>query len=156
MAQTMLIRAAVTADDFKQARSLFRTYESWAEGCPCFEGFERELDEIADRYSLPQGQLWLAFDDKGVAIAVVGVSVVDSQTCELKRLWVEPKGRGQSIGEALLLEVIEFAGNCGSIFLTLETVPGSMDNAIALYQRIGFMPEKNLTKRNTLEMVYEL
>ncbi|MEH6630330.1 MAG: GNAT family N-acetyltransferase [Halopseudomonas aestusnigri] len=156
MTQTMFVRAAVTADDFKQARSLFRVYESWAEGCPCFEGFERELKEIADRYSLPQGQLWLAFDEKGVVIAVVGVTVVDSRTCELKRLWVDPKERGQSIGEALLLKVIEFAGNNGSTSLTLETVPGSMDNAIALYLRIGFMPAKNLTKRNTLEMVYEL
>ncbi|MFD2204092.1 GNAT family N-acetyltransferase [Kiloniella antarctica] len=154
----MFIKTAVTTDDFNQARSLFKTYESWAEVCPCFEGFERELLELTERYSLPQGQLWLAFDDREpeIAIAVVGVRIVDNQTCELKRLWVDPKGRGQKVGGALLVNVIEFARNLGVSSLTLETVPGIMDTAIDLYLRFGFSPKKEPANKSTLEMTYAL
>ncbi len=152
----VVVWRAKTSEDFNKAVALFKAYEGWASACPCFDGFERELSEVSDRYALSHGRLWLAGEDREEPFGVVGVKFLGKDTLELKRLWVEPQGRGKRVGESLIKKAVEFARSQGSSSLVLETVPGQMDSAIALYKRHGFTITNSLPERGTVEMVCKL
>ena len=47
-------------DEVAAARALFRAYAEWLDYAVCFEGFERELNELPGDYVAPGGGLWLA------------------------------------------------------------------------------------------------
>src|SRR5207237_607899 len=52
-----------------------------------------ELDNLADFYRLPAGQLLLGFVDD-VPCATTGVHLMTPTTAELRRVWVSPGFRG--------------------------------------------------------------
>ncbi|WP_120498708.1 GNAT family N-acetyltransferase [Kiloniella sp. EL199] len=150
----MNIEIVTSPEDFSSAVTLFKSYEKWAQACPCFEGFEKELDEIDKRYSLPYGRLWLVKSSDGKAIGVVGVQFKEGACCELKRLWIEPQGRGHHTGQALIMTVLDFAKEQKAHSILLETVRGQMDHAIALYENLGFRQTEYDENSNILKMAY--
>ncbi|KLN62097.1 hypothetical protein WH96_00705 [Kiloniella spongiae] len=152
----MNIETATSSEDFSSAVKLFKNYEKWAQACPCFEGFERELDEIENRYVLPYGRLWLVKSSDGEAVGVVGVQFKEDECCELKRLWIEPLGRGHNTGQALITTVLHFAKDQKARTILLETVRGQMDHAIKLYENLGFRETDFNEDSNVLKMAYTL
>ncbi len=150
----MKIETVTSSEDFSSVVKLFKNYEKWAQACPCFDGFEKELDEIDERYSLPCGRLWLVKSFDGEAVGVVGIQFKEDACCELKRLWIEPKGRGHNIGQALIKTVLDFAKEQKVHTIRLETVRGQMDHAITLYENLGFQQIKFDEDSNVLKMSY--
>ena len=59
--------------------------------------------------------------------------------CEIKRLFVRPAYRGKHLGKILVESIIDEARKLGYTHMRLDTLPGRMDKAIALYQSIGFV-----------------
>src|SRR6478735_2537025 len=61
----------------------------------------RDLSEGLMRYSPPKGRLLLALTEEDEPVGIAGVSYIDDDTCELKRLYVREILRGDGIGTAL-------------------------------------------------------
>lgn len=79
--------------------------------------------------------------------------------CEMKRLYVRPEFRGHAIGRVLAECVIGEATEIGYARMRLDTVPGNMDRAIAMYRELGFretIPYYNSPVGQTLFMELDL
>ncbi|MFQ5822625.1 MAG: GNAT family N-acetyltransferase [bacterium] len=117
-------------------RDLFKEYAASLDFELSFQDFESELQHLPGEYAPPEGRLLLAIYDTQIAGCVALRKIADD-ICEMKRLYVRPEFRGQGIGKALALVIIEEAYSLGYTRMRLDTVP-SMKEANALYQSLGF------------------
>jgi len=123
--------------ELESARALLREYEASLEISLCFQNFEKELADLPGKYSPPSGRLLLAYVDNQLA-GSVALRKHDEDTCEMKRLFLRPGFRGLGLGKALVVKIIDEAKSIGYKRMCLDTIPGKMDSAIALYEAMGF------------------
>ena len=103
-----------------------------------FQDLDRELAELPVEYGPPTGAALLARDaEGGAAFGVVGVRRFADGEGELKRMYVDPAGRGTGAGRALATGAVEVARLLGYRRLLLDTVAW-MEAAIATYEGLGF------------------
>lgn len=130
------IRVAAGPDDLDRARALFREYEAAVDAAVCFEGFERELADLARLSTPPEGALLLAFAD-GEAVGCVALRRQSDGCAEMKRLFVRPSARRTGLGGALVVRLLAEARAAGYRAVRLETLPDRMGTALALYRALG-------------------
>jgi ribosomal protein S18 acetylase RimI-like enzyme len=136
------IRAAETAADMTAARLLFEAYAESLDFSLCFQGFEDELANLPGRYAPAQnGALLLGLID-GRALGVVGLrdlgaNAKGERICEMKRLYIDPEGRGRNLGRLLADAVIAEARRLGYAAMRLDTLP-RMVAANRIYDALGF------------------
>ena len=118
------------ADDVELVRTLFREYADSLGVDLSFQGFGDELAALPGGYDA----LLVALPDLGC----VGVRPLDEGTCEMKRLYVRPRGRGLGLGRALAVAAIERARELGYERMRLDTLP-MMGAAQELYRTLGFV-----------------
>ena len=131
------IRPAVSPADWDLARALFREYERAVDAACCFDGLEAELAALDRRYAPPQGRLLLAFVD-GEPAGCGALRRLEDGSAEGRRLWIRPALRGRGLGGALVLALLDEAGRAGFRTFRLETLPGKMSAAAAMYLQLGF------------------
>jgi len=132
----MRIENAEGPEYLETVRTLFREYEASIKVCLCFQGFEEELAGLPGAYARPSGRLLLAFDwDEAVGCGAF--RRLESDVCEMKRLFVRPEHQGKAIGAALARALIEQAREAGYSRMRLDTMP-SMTRAIKMYRAVGF------------------
>jgi GNAT superfamily N-acetyltransferase len=61
-----------------------------------------------------------------------------ASVCEMKRLYVRPGFRGGNLGRMLVERVLQEAARLGYSSMRLDTHPGFMAAAVAMYRRFGF------------------
>ena len=100
--------------------------------------YDKELEDPASKYGMPEGRLYLAYVEDELA-GCVGLKKLDEEGlhCELKRLYVRPKFRGRKMGEKLLEVILKDAKEIGYKAMLLDTLP-FLKTAIQMYQRRGF------------------
>lgn len=134
----MRIFQANTQEDVDDARSLFEQYAAGLGISLCFQNFDRELANLPGDYAPPDGRLLLAVEDDQLA-GCIALRKLEPGVCEMKRLFIRPAYRGKGLGRLLVESIIDEARQLGYTRMRLDTLPGRMDPAIALYQSIGFL-----------------
>ncbi len=140
---------AQSPEEIEIARELFREYAAGLNIDLCFQNFDQEVADLPGNYAPPAGRLLLAVEGERIAgcIALRPLGVV-CQTpdrkggrvtdCEMKRLYIRPEFRGQGLGKKLVMTLLDAAREIGYERMLLDTLPGKMDEAIALYRSFGF------------------
>ena len=123
--------------EIEAAQRLFEEYASWLGVNLCFQNFDKELAELPGEYVPPTGRLLLAVEGNNVA-GCVALRKIGDGIGELKRLYVRPDFRGRGLGRTLTETIINTAREIGYSRLRLDTLPGKMDHAIAMYRSLGF------------------
>jgi putative acetyltransferase len=124
-------------EEINLARQLFREYEKWIDVDLCFQSFEKELAGLPGSYAPESGRLLLAYSDQELA-GCIALRRISNETCEMKRLFLRPEFHGRGLGRTLAEKMISEAREMGYSRMRLDTIPGKMDKAIALYRSLGF------------------
>ena len=133
----MKLIQAESAGDIDRARELFKEYAAGLGISLCFQNFDKELALLPGDYVPPSGRLLLAMED-GAAVGCVALRKSADGICEMKRLYVSPEFRGTGLGRTLAEKIIDAAREIGYGCMRLDTLPGKMDRAIAMYRSLGF------------------
>ncbi|MBX6743420.1 MAG: GNAT family N-acetyltransferase [Acetobacteraceae bacterium] len=134
------IGPARSAADIEAAARLFEAYAASLGVDLAFQGFAAELASLPGSYAPPAGELLLARDPDGEPLGCVALRPMPFEgCCEMKRLYVSPRGRGLGLGRALVEAIIGEAVRIGYREMRLDTLP-FMAEAIALYRKTGFVP----------------
>jgi ribosomal protein S18 acetylase RimI-like enzyme len=133
----MKLIPATSEVEIQEARKLFEEYHAWLGLNLCFQNFDEELASLPGEYIPPQGRLLLATEADQVG-GCIALRKLKAGTCEMKRLYVRPDFRGTGMGRVLAESLIAVAREIGYERMRLDTLPGKMDRAIAMYRRLGF------------------
>ena len=160
----MSLKLELAYDHKEKVGELFREYTCMlVELDPEFQksldeqNYDEELEQLEDKYGLPGGRLYLAWQD-GELAGCVGMKQLDEKTGELKRLYVRPAFRGQRLGRKLVERIIEDARSLGYRRLMLDTMP-ELVSARRMYENMGFVVTErynNSPLDTTIFMEYRL
>ena len=136
---TFSVSKVASQEDLGDTIMLFEAYAKSLGIDLSFQDFATEMASMPGKYAAPAGSLLLARDNASASVlGCVGLRQLGSDgCCEMKRLYVDPKGRGLGVGKALAEAVIEDAKRLGYRKMRLDTLP-SMDSARGLYKKLGF------------------
>jgi len=137
-------------EHFDTTRLLFKEYYDLLYS---FRNMELNMDlqshsgELADlengKYVPPSGAILLSVINNEFT-GVVALRKLENDICEMKRLYVRPQYRGESIGLHLAKRIIQKARELGYGKMRLDTHP-DMTSAHRLYYALGFydIPQYN-------------
>lgn len=118
-------------------KSLFKAYLGELNEDLCFQSFDTEIDNPLYKYSAPTGALFIAYYNAIPVGCIALQPLQEAQTCEMKRLYVEPQYRNLKIGGALVKVLLQEAQLLGYTTMKLDTLE-RLQAAIQLYQKFGF------------------
>lgn len=128
-----------TAQFPEQLESIRAIFSEYAESLGIdlgFQNFESELADLPGKFAAPRGRVLLAHHDQEL-IGCVAMRPLDDTTCEMKRLYVRPSGRGLRAGRQLATRICDVARDAGYHRIRLDSLP-TMQAALELYTSLGF------------------
>lgn len=129
-------------ENIQDVKMLFKEYSLIGGAEICFVSFEKELSNLQEVYALPNGSIIVAYYEN-LPVGCVALKSINETMCEMKRLYVKPEYRKLGIGEHFIKTIIKISKDIGYEYLSLETLPEIMENAIRLYKRHGFEEVSN-------------
>ena len=99
MSQAAITEAA-SAEDYAAGRMLIEEYAAALAVDLCFQDFSQEMADLPGVYGPPRGCLLLARIN-GEWVGCVAVRKQDTESCEMKRLYVKTQYRGLGLGRRL-------------------------------------------------------
>lgn len=131
------VSAASGAADLAAARRLFQAYAQSLDFSLCFQDFDAELAAMPGKYAPEQRGALLLGRIGGQPVGVVGLRDLGDGVAEMKRLYIEPEGRGHNLGRRLTDALLAEARRLGYRAIRLDTFP-SMVAANRIYDSLGF------------------
>jgi ribosomal protein S18 acetylase RimI-like enzyme len=99
-----------------------------------------DLDDIATVYMKPGNHFWVAENERGQVVGMVGVQHHETATGEIRRLRVAADHRRRGIGSALVETALKFCQDNQYIKITLDTFM-EREPAINLFRKFRFRHE---------------
>jgi GNAT superfamily N-acetyltransferase len=137
---------ATTEAHLNSVRDLLRSFLDWQkernrEDLPLInryfgEEYQKELADLPGKYSPPKGRLLLALFD-GDPAGCVALQKLDSDRCEMKRMFVHTRFHGKGIGRELAAAIVREAKEIGYERMLLDTSFRQVE-ALKLYESVGF------------------
>jgi putative acetyltransferase len=132
---------------------MFREYNKELNENICFQDFEKELSNPLSKYGPPDGLLLIALYNGNPAGCIALHALGDSETCEMKRLYVRPPYRSLHLGETLCHTIIHEAGKLSYKTMVLDTLE-KLKPAISLYKNLGFIETDPYYQNPLPQVVY--
>jgi len=106
----------------------------------------KDMDDIKQIYFKNNG-IFLVMTDDDQLIGTGAVRRLESNICELKRLWLLPEYHDKGLGYRMMQELLSFAREKGYERMRLKTDPVYQKRAVEFYKRLGFyeIPISNAT-----------
>ena len=123
-----LLRTNSENEDFKYLTKLFDDYLVDIDGDE--KDFFAQFNQIYIKNVV-------VFYENEIPLGCGAFKELDSQTAELKRMFVLPKARGKGIASKILTELENWAKDSGYKSCILETSQ-KLESAIALYRKYGY------------------
>ena len=100
---------------------------------------DAEVLAMSTHYTEATKSLYLVALLEGEVVGGGGIASFNAshETCELKKLFLLPRGRGQGIGKQITEQCLAFAKTQGYAQCYLDTL-SNMTAAISLYESVGF------------------
>ncbi len=102
------------------------------------EATDADLKDIEQSYLERGGTFFVLEDPDGSIIGAYGLYPIESQACELRKMYLHKSQRGKGHGKFLLDSALAQARELGFKRVTLETA-SVLKEAIALYESYGFV-----------------
>lgn len=134
----MIIELVTSEPLLSEVCEIFREYQVSLGVDLAFQNFEQELATLPGKYAPPKGRIYLA-NVNGIVAGCIALRPFEGEQCEMKRLYVRPKFRGQKLSRLLVEKVIDEARQIGYSQILLDTLP-TMTAAQRLYCSWGFVP----------------
>ncbi len=138
-----------------QARALFRDYGEFlrligGDALLHFSRLEQEISGLPAAYSDKNGEVLLATEGSSAAgcIAYRSFGSAYPDSCEVKRLFVSPRFRGQGLGKRLVEVALDRARLRGYRSACLDTEPHSMAGARQIYLDLGFVEDEKRSSQS--------
>jgi ribosomal protein S18 acetylase RimI-like enzyme len=128
---------AASPAQIEQVRDLFLDYAKSLGFSLCFQNFDQELARLPGHYAPPKGRLLLV-EYAGELAGCVALRELEAGICEMKRLYLRPAFRGKGLGRSIAEHLIAEARKMGYARMRLDTVEPVMQDAVAMYRRLGF------------------
>lgn len=125
-----------TPKHMEAIRALFIEYQDFLGVDLCFQDFQAELDTLPGKYALPKGNLYLALKE-GEPVGCAAFYPLESDTAEIKRVYVKPSTQGSGLGKALFERVLADAKAAGYKMVRLDSLR-RLEKAYQLYLKYGF------------------
>ncbi len=149
----MIFRRATNRDIPEVQRIVFSALEEYGLLADP-EKTDLDLSDLENFYFLKGGYFEVCeINDK--VVGTWGLSPLDSQSCELRKMYLSSSQRGKGLGIAMLERVVKKANEMGFRRIELETA-SALRQAINLYVKYGFklISKQPLVKR--CDQTYEL
>jgi GNAT superfamily N-acetyltransferase len=144
MAEGFDLREAALPADVAAIERLWLEYLTWGNDemearhgfrLPVREAVDHDLESI-EQFQPPGGRIFLVVTN-GYAFGIGCLRRIQSDTAEIKRMYVEPSHRRTGAGKAILDGLISAAGHANYARIRLDS-PDFMSAAHALYRGRGF------------------
>lgn len=126
-----IIRAETPAD-IAAVKEIFEAFIDFMPIDLGFQGIDAEMQAFPGFY-----EFMLVAKINGEPVGAVALKEHDAALCEMKRLYVLPKGRSAGAGRLLCERLIEDARAMGYRKILLDSLK-RLEAAVALYGKLGF------------------
>lgn len=101
-----------------------------------------DIDDVELAYMKAAGShFWVAEDEAGQILGMIGVQQLDAGVGEIRRLRVRGDQRRRGIGSSLLQRALEFCRDEGLLKVTLDTYM-EREPALKLFEKFNFRHDK--------------
>jgi ribosomal protein S18 acetylase RimI-like enzyme len=112
-----------------------------------------DMDDIASAYAARDGNgFWVAQNDAGEVVGMIGVQQFDEGRGEIRRLRVRQDHQRRGIGAKLLERALHFCQENGYLKVTLGTSTGTVP-AVKLFEKFHFHLDRSKTVQGK-DMLY--
>ncbi|MGE3724625.1 MAG: GNAT family N-acetyltransferase [Candidatus Sericytochromatia bacterium] len=151
---TYTFRAATNRDAVAIQKLVFSVLNSYGL-TPDPEGTDTDLNNLEQAYFQSGGYFGVIENPETKIVGSFGLYPLDSQTAEVRKMYLLPEVRGQGLGKASLTRLLDCAQAKGFQRLHLET-NRVLKEAIALYLKFGFLPLEGHVHSGRCDQAYYL